>query len=209
VTAQATKQAATDAAEAQTALLTRLVAGDSAAQEELVRQTIGRITAGVRRLLHCDEDVRDCVQETYLKAFEKIDTFRGDAQISTWLLAIARNCALMRLRSRARDPQLNEDLGEMQFDEFTFSIFPVAAQMPCPEKTVLDRDDAQRLRTLIEELPAAYRSVIVLRDLENMSTRETAEALDISETLVKVRLHRARNALRDKALTVFGVTERA
>lgn len=185
-------------------LIEHLRAGDPAAQEHLVRTTAACVAAAARKLLKCEEEVRDCVQETYLRAFDKLDSFRGDSQISTWLTTIARNCALMRLRKRNTEPDPVPGLGEMQFDEFDFTAFPRTASIPCPEKNALDSDRARRLRELIDDLPESYRAIILLRDLEGASTKETAEMLDLTENLVKVRLHRARVALRDRVLEVFG-----
>ncbi|MBV1901665.1 MAG: sigma-70 family RNA polymerase sigma factor [Kordiimonadaceae bacterium] len=187
-----------------TEFVERLKSGSPEAQEQLVRLAASRVFAKARSYLRCDEEAKDCVQETFLKAFEKIDDFRGDSNIVTWLVAISRNCALMRLRKKSREPLPLDTGGDLDFDTYGNLIFPPEAQLPCSEKQLIEKDTAQRVRATIDALPEFHRAILTLRDIEGLSTKETADALSVTENLVKVRLHRARIALRDKLLETFG-----
>lgn len=185
-------------------LLSRLRKGDSGAYEELVRQNTGRLLAVTRRLLGNDEDARDAVQDAFISAFRALDRFEGNARLSTWLHRIAVNAALMKLRSRRNHPEESiEDLLPV-FDQNGFHVTPTS-HLGIPEEP---RPDAKRLRTAervraaMDELPESYRTVLLLRDIEELDTKETAEMLGVTPNAVKIRLHRARQALK-------GLLERA
>jgi RNA polymerase sigma-70 factor (ECF subfamily) len=178
------------------ALVARLRAGDDQAFEVLVRRHGGRMLAAARRLLRDDEAARDALQEAFLSAFTAIDRFDGRSRLSTWLHRIVLNCALMRLRrGRRRPEQPIDDL----LPRFADDGHWVAA---APEETdeshaLLERRETQTVvRACIDRLPESYRTVLVLRDIEELDTREVADRLDLTTNAVKVRLHRARQALR-------------
>jgi RNA polymerase sigma-70 factor (ECF subfamily) len=176
-------------------LLARLRAGDEAGFEELVRASGPRMLAAARRLLRNEEDARDVVQEAFLHAFRALPRFAGDARLSTWLHRIVINAALMRLRSRKRRPEESIDdlLPHFDADGRRLGDGPE----PLPADVVLERADLRaRVRHAIAALPDGYRTVLELRDLEDLDTEETARLLGISEAAVKTRLHRARQALR-------------
>jgi RNA polymerase sigma-70 factor, ECF subfamily len=177
------------------ALLSRLRAGDAAAFEELVRAETGRLLAVTRRILPTEEDARDAVQDAFLFAFRSLDRFQGHSRLSTWLHRIAVNAALMKLRTRRRkreeplDPLLPTYLDDGHHAERFAKWEDPTAIIERAENKVL-------IRRLIDELPDAYRTVLLLRDIEGMDTEETAKLLDTTPNAVKVRLHRARQALR-------------
>ena len=176
-------------------LVAALRRGDGAAFEDVVRRYGGRMLAVARRMLRSEEDARDAVQEALVSAWKSLETFEGAAQPSTWLHRIVVNAALMRLRRRRRKPEESIDDLLPRFDESggwdddeMHSAMPVA---------LLERAETRAIvRECIEQLPDSYRTVLLLRDIEELDTDETAAALHTSATAVKTRLHRARQALR-------------
>jgi RNA polymerase sigma-70 factor (ECF subfamily) len=177
-------------------LVARLRAGEEAAFEELVRTYSGRLLAISRRILSSPEDARDVVQETFLAAFQSLDRFRGDSKLLTWLSRIAVNHSLMKLRTRRRKP-------ENPIDDLLPTFLPDGHQVRSSARwdVSIDTDVERRevfglVRSAIDELPENYRTVLLLRDIEELTTEEAAEMLGITSNTVKVRLHRARQALR-------------
>lgn len=177
-------------------LLDRLRRGEAQAYEMLVRQETPRLLAVARRLLRNEEDARDAVQEAFVNAFQALPRFEGGCQLSTWLHRITLNAALMRLRGRRRHPEepiepllpafLEDGHHARHSREWREDAFEQLAQ----------REQREFVRTCIDELPESYRTVLLLRDIEELDTAEVAQALGVSENVVKVRLHRARQALR-------------
>ena len=177
-------------------LVLRLRAGDEAAFAELVRENAGRLLAVARRMLRSEDDARDALQDAFLQAFRGIDGVEGDARLSTWLHRIVSNACLMKLRSRGRKPEgsIEELLPRFYADGHRIDPGPPwRAEIPDP---VESREARTLVRASIDRLPEIYRSVLLLRDIEELSTEETALLLDIKADTVKVRLHRARQALR-------------
>jgi RNA polymerase sigma-70 factor (ECF subfamily) len=174
-------------------LVARLQAGDPHAYETLVRTHGGRLLSVARRFLGNNEDAEDAVQEAFIKAFKAIGTFEARAQLHTWLHRIVVNTALMKLRSQRRRPEESIDdlLPTFQADGHQ------AIESRDWSDSVLERKETAGLvRRAIAELPEQYRVVLTLRDIEECDTSETAAVLGTSTTVVKVRLHRARQALR-------------
>jgi RNA polymerase sigma-70 factor (ECF subfamily) len=177
-------------------LVEHLRAGDEAAYEMLVRRYGGRMLATARRMLGSEPEARDAVQDALLSAFRSIERFEGGAQLSTWLHRIVVNAALMRLRSRRRRREDAIDDLLPRFDEEGWwpeggTCDAAAAEEP------LERDEVRaRVRRAIAQLPETYRTVLTLRDIEDLDPAETARALGISTNAVKSRLHRARQALK-------------
>lgn len=176
-------------------LVRRLRAGDEEAYATLVRLHGGRLLAVARRFFPGTEDARDAVQEAFLSAFQALSGFEENAQLSTWLHRIVVNACLMRIRTRKRKPEEPIEPLLPTFDEFGNRTAPVAA-WPEVHGELERKQVAARVRELIAQLPERYRTVLLLRDIEELDTAQTAEALGISENAVKVRLHRARQALR-------------
>jgi RNA polymerase sigma-70 factor (ECF subfamily) len=164
----------------------RVLDGDTPLFEILMRRHNQRVYRAVRSVLRADRDVDDAMQNAWLQAFSHLSQYEGGSAFSTWLTRIALNEALQRVRQRSR-VSLVAEAPERESD------------MPPtdPERRASDRELARMLEASIDGLPETYRTVFVLREVDHLSTAEAAEVLGISEDLVKVRLHRARLALRD------------
>jgi RNA polymerase sigma-70 factor, ECF subfamily len=195
VTVQPSQPAIADDYTSDRALVARLKAGDPDAYEEMVRTRGGRMLSVARRFLHDDEAARDAVQDAFLSAFRGIQRFDGQAQLSTWLHRIVVNAALMRIRSRQRRPEQSIEPMLPVFADDGHHVTPVVPWSETGED-VLERKETRALvRAAIAELPESYRTVLLLRDIEELSTREAADLVGISENALKLRLHRARQAL--------------
>lgn len=177
------------------ALLEELRAGREPAYEELIRLFGARVLAVSRRMLPTEEDALDAMQETFLSAFKALDRFDGRSKLSTWLHRIAVNACLMRRRSRSRRPEesIDELLPEFNARGTMRGSYSSWAE---PEAAAERREIRSVVRDSIEQLPETHRNVLLLRDIEGLDTAETAEVLGITPNAVKVRLHRARQALR-------------
>jgi RNA polymerase sigma-70 factor (ECF subfamily) len=176
-------------------LLAALKGGDEQAFELLVRDYGGRMLAVARRFVRNDDDAQDVVQTAYLNAFRSLGQFEGQCQISTWLHRIVVNTALMKLRSRRRKPEasIDELLPTFQDDGHHIEQF---SDWCAPADELIERAETRALvRSCIDRLPENYREVLILRDIEELSTEESARILSMTPTAVKVRLHRARQAL--------------
>lgn len=185
----------TDPVQPDAGLLARLRAGDESAYEELVRRETRHLLAVARRLLRNEEDAQDAVQQAFLSAFKALASFSGQSQLSTWLHKIVANASLMKLRTRGRRPEesIEDLLPAFLEDGHHVERFSEWA-LPADVSMVRQQTRAQ-VRAAIERLPETYRTVLMLRDIEEFTTDEAAEALGITVTAVKVRLHRARQAL--------------
>lgn len=178
-------------------LLERLRAGEDTAYEELVRLYGPRLLAVARRFLRSEDDAQDAVQDAFLNAFRSIDSFEGQARISTWLHRIVVNASLMKLRTRRRKPEqsIEELLPNFLEDGHMTNL---AAPW---RKAGEDEVEIAQLRGLLlqkaQQLPDSFRNVLLLRDIEGLDTEEAAQLLEISTAAVKTRLHRARLALRE------------
>ena len=185
------------AAPDESALIARLQAGDDAAYAELVEQHIGRMLAVAKRMLGNDDDANDAVQDAFLSAFKAIDRFEGNAQLGTWLHRIAVNASLMKLRSRKRRRnEISVEALQPAFKENGHMAEMPEAWTVTSDQLAQESETKSRIRELIESLPADYRDVVLLRDIEELDTKHTAQILEISDSAVKTRLHRARQALR-------------
>lgn len=178
------------------ALLARLRTGDDAAYAELVKTTIDRMLATARRMLHSEDEAQDAVQEAYLSAFKSLDRFSGDSKLATWLHRITVNAALMRLRAKKSRPMASiEDLLPRYQDD-GHRLDTAAPWTPVAGEDLERAEVRHAIRAKIDELPADYRIVLILRDIEELDTNAAAVALGITPGAVKTRLHRARQALR-------------
>jgi RNA polymerase sigma-70 factor (ECF subfamily) len=184
------------AAPADVDLVRRLRAGDEDAYAGVVRALGGRMLSVARRFLHDEDAARDAVQDAFLSAFRAIHTFDGDAQLATWLHRIVVNAALMKLRTRRRKPEQSiEPMLPAFAEDGHHASRPVVAWTESAEQALLRGEVRTRVRAAIAGLPESYRTVLLLRDIEERSTRDAADRLGISENAVKLRLHRARQAL--------------
>lgn len=177
-------------------LLVGLRAGNDAAFAELVRRCGGKMLAVARAILRNEEDARDCVQEAFISAVRKIDTFEGRSKISTWLHRIVVNASLVHLRSRKR-------LTDEPIDDLMPTYNITGCRIEVSEESyesldeLLDKANMNALvRKAIDQLPEIHRIVLLLRDIEEFSVQETADLLELTPGAVKTRLHRARSALK-------------
>lgn len=169
--------------------------GNKDAFTELVNLYSERVYNLALRILKSPDDAADILQETFMTVYEKIHTFDGRADFFTWLYRIATNFSLMKLRKDKRTVLSDEDL-ETKFDNP--DKMPLQEWQDVPLKDMLSEEFKKHLDDAVSQLPEIYRSVFVLRDLENLSIKETSKILGISESNVKIRLKRARLFLRER-----------
>lgn len=178
------------------ALIAGLQAGDSGAFETLLRDHGPRLLRLARRFLANEEDARDALQDAMVAVYRSIGNFESSSALLTWLHRIVVNSALMKLRTKRRHPE--EDI-EQYLPRFLEDGHQRVPSTPWTEsaQSVLEREELRAaVREAIDKLPEAYRIVLHLRDIEELSTAETAEILGTTKNVVKIRLHRARQALR-------------
>ena len=176
----------------------RVRAGETALFEVLMRRHNQRLYRAARAILGDDSEAEDVMQDAYVRSYQHLDQFDGRARFSTWLTRIAVNEALARLHKRQRLVDIDSASGSME------SSMKLESKTASPEQEVMTHTLRAVLEAAVDRLPDAYRSVFMLRDIEGMSTAETSECLDLSEGLVKVRLHRARALLRKEIYTQTG-----
>jgi RNA polymerase sigma-70 factor (ECF subfamily) len=183
------------------ALVAEAKAGNYEAFEELVNRYENKIYRLGVNITGTPEDAEDVLQEAFLKAFQHLGEFRADSRFYTWLVRIAVNEALMKLRKRRSDRSVpwEDDIG----DDGETIPREVADWKPNPEQIYAQAEIEKILRDTAQTLPASYRTVFLLRDVENLSTAETASVLNLSEGTVKARLFRARLMLREELSKVF------
>ena len=184
------------------ALVARARTGDFAAFEALVERYEDKVYRLAFRFVRNETEAREIVQETLLSVWRKLDGFKGDSQFSSWLYRVTANAALMRLRSQRRHPEVStEDLEPGFLDTRAAAYGQVAPASENwarrPDEELQSEELRQQLQKAIDTLPEIYRTVFLIRDVEEFSTEETAEMLGISVPTVKTRLHRARLALRE------------
>ncbi len=179
------------------ALLARLRAGEEEAYEELVRLAGGRMLAVARRMMACDEDAQDAVQDAFVSAIKSLDRFDGRSRLTTWLHRIVVNACLMKRRAASRRRERPIEALLPRFLEDGHQESPAAAWNAEPSGGIERAETRTLVRRCIDELPEAYREVIMVRDIEGLDTMEAATMLGITENAVKTRLHRARQALRE------------
>ncbi|HEY0306921.1 MAG TPA: RNA polymerase sigma factor [Acidobacteriaceae bacterium] len=187
------------------ALVARAKTGDEAAFEQLIRQYDRQIFRIARHITQNKEDAEDIVQDTFLKAYQKLEQFQGNSKFYTWLVRIAVNESLMRLRKRRNSKTVSMDEDVQTEDGSVPRDF--ADWTPNPEQQYGQGELGDILRKTIQGLPPGFRSVFTLRDVENLSTEETAEALGLSVPAVKSRLLRARLQLRERLSRYMKVKE--
>ena len=176
-----------------TEVIRRILSGEKELFEILMRrynQTLYRV---IRSYMTVESDVEDAMQEAYLKAYEKLDQFKGTAAFSTWLVRIGMNEALQRIRKNKRIFFIDEQV------EASGRIIqlPDNGQMN-PEKNVIKHETRLMVEKSIDQLSEKYRVIFMLHQVEGMSNTEIAAALDLTESNVKVRLHRAKKMLKEE-----------
>jgi RNA polymerase sigma-70 factor (ECF subfamily) len=180
----------------------RVKAGDTALYEIVMRRFNRRLYRVARAILHDDAEAEDVMQDAYVRAYQHLNQYAGRAPFSAWLTRIAVHEALARLRSRNRTEQLEEtgQNGELSMNMVETSLDP--------EQNASRAELGQLLEDAVLGLPEQFRTVVMLRDVEELSTSETAVALDLSEENVKVRLHRGRALVRRDLFARVGATAR-
>jgi RNA polymerase sigma-70 factor (ECF subfamily) len=182
--------------------LEALRAGDRAEFSRLVEAYSGRLYRLALKMLADPQDAEDVLQETFLKAFRHLAGFDGRSSLSTWLFRIATNEALMLLRRKRPDMvSIDEPLAGADGEQEPVQIVDWCC---LPERELVSADARRRLDAAVTRLPPNLRVVFLLRDVEDLSTRETADALGLSEEAVKTRLSRARFRLREMLTEYFG-----
>lgn len=178
-------------------LAQRIIAGDEAAMCVLMRRYNQTLYRAARSILHDDGEAEEVVQDTYVRAYQAMASFRGDAQLSTWLTRIAINEALGRARKyRRRAEIISFGAGpEVQNDQTESDVPPVSSEPP--ESAALRAEVRRLIESKIDQLPDVFRSVFVLRALEDMSVDETADCLGVPTATVRTRYFRAKGLLRE------------
>lgn len=187
------------------ALVTEAKAGNYAAFEELVNRYEKKIYRLGLNITGNPEDAEEVLQETFLKAFQHLPQFREDSRFYTWIVRIAVNEGLMKLRKRRSDRSV--PMEDSQDDEGNVMVREFADWRPNPEQQYERAELETILTNAARSLPATFRTVFFLRDVEGLSTQETADLLNLTVSAVKARLFRARLHLRDELTKVFGLGE--
>lgn len=180
-------------------VIRQVLEGHTAMFELLMRRYNERVYRAARSIVRDEQEAEDVMQEAYVNAFTHLRQFNGSARFSTWLLRIAINEALARVRRRGRYEAFDDELSNVE---------PFMSRNPSenPERQAFTGELRSLLESAIDTLPDGMREVFVLRDVEGLSTSEVADALDISEDVVKTRLSRGRAALRRVLLERTGAT---
>jgi len=181
----------------ETDLIARVRRKDASAVALIIRQNNQRLYRIARSILRDDFEAEDALQEAYIRAFTRLDLFRGESQLGTWLARIVMNEALGRLRRR-KPPVAFETGTHAQETSAEIIRFPLAHPELDPETTMAQREIRALLERAIDALPEAFRTVLVMRLIEGMSIEETAELLGIKPETVKTRLHRARREVKEE-----------
>lgn len=181
--------------ETEAELIRRILAGEKHLFHALIRPCERSIYFLLFSLLRNEAEAEDAAQETAIKVYRNLQLFRGDSTFRTWVLSIARNEGLGRLRkTESRREDSLDALTDGEAGDFTPAVLTSWREVPAE---ALERQELGKLlRSAIDGLPEIYRNVVLLRDIEEMDVRETAAALGITEGAVKVRLHRARALLQ-------------
>jgi len=184
-------------------LVEKAKTGDYQAFEALVNRYEGKVYRLAMRMLRNQEDAEDALQEAFLQVYRGLKGFEGRSSFSTWLFRLATNVCLMKIRHRGTEPApllpLEEYLPRHEEGEH-----PHIQDWPDkPEEVLLNKESRQKMLEALERLPAEYRAVFILRDVEGFSNAEAGEALGISVAAVKSRLHRARLTLRGMLSSYF------
>jgi RNA polymerase sigma-70 factor (ECF subfamily) len=180
------------------ALLVRLRAGDEAAFQTLVHELGPRLWTVVRRILRDEDDAREALQEAFISAFKGLASFQEGARLSTWMHRIAVNAALMRWRSKSRRLAHETTVDDLlpAFTETGCHAEPIPTWAEQPADEAIRAETGALVREQIQKLPENVRIALVLRDIEGLSYEEVAQRLDVTPNAAKIRVHRARQALK-------------
>jgi RNA polymerase sigma-70 factor (ECF subfamily) len=183
-------------ADVDAALVRRLQSGDRSAFREIVARHQARLFRVALRFTRDETLAQDALQDAFLQAFRKIDQFESQSALSTWLHRVTVNAALMRLRSQKRHHEIPLEETSPRYTDGGELAEPVDDWSTAVDDGVIQSELALHAARAVDELPEGYRSIFILRELEDLSTEEVADILDLSISAVKTRLHRARLSLR-------------
>lgn len=178
-------------------LIAALIAGRSEAFETLVRTHGGRMLTVATRFMRSEQDAADAVQDALLSVVKSIRNFHQGSKLSTWLHRIAVNACLMKLRSQRSKREVEIERLLPTFDETGHRTGNLRSWGEAADAGAITAETRQRVRACIDQLPASYREVLLLRDIEELDTDEVAAILKCTAGTIKTRLHRARQALRE------------
>jgi RNA polymerase sigma-70 factor (ECF subfamily) len=176
-------------------VVARVLAGETALFELLMRRHNQRVYRIARSIVRDDDEAQDVTQQAYLSAYANLSQFAGDASFATWLTRIAINTALARTQKRTRRAEVTLMSDAQQGEE------PLISPLRTPEEHASGREMRDLIEAAIDRLPELYRVVFMMREVQQLDVTETSSCLDISESNVKVRLHRAKAMLRDALCT--------
>ncbi len=177
-------------------LVERAQDGDYAAYEEIVRRYQDKAFRLAFSLMKNESDAQDVVQEAFLNVYRKLDTFKGESQFGSWMYRVVVNAALMRLRKKKRRSEVHVDDEDAEFREDDYYVASVPEWRVRADEAAENRELRQKIIEAVDELPAKYQTVFLLKEVEGLPLKDIADVLDLSVGGVKSRLHRARLHLR-------------
>lgn len=177
-------------------LVSGLIESDRAAVAQLIQTHQGWMKALAERMLNDGALAEDCVQESFISAMQKVASFQGRSSFKTWLKRIVINNCLMKLRQQKHRNEINVDDLMPQFDHNDCRLELQWPAIKTPDTVLQENQNAEQILNYISQLPYDYRVVLLLRDIQELNTKEVARILECGEGTVKVRLHRARCALK-------------
>jgi RNA polymerase sigma factor (sigma-70 family) len=185
-----------------TVLVKRILQGEKELFEIILRRYNQKLYRIIRGYLRDTEDIQDTMQETYLKAFDKLYQFQGTSAFSTWLIRIGINEALQKIKKRGKTVSLKSDNEE---DDYKIIQLPASKQMN-PEYAAINHETRKLIELSIDALPEKYRSVYIMREVEGMEISTIADCLGLEINNVKVRIHRAKSLMKDSLLRLSSDT---
>jgi len=180
-----------------------LIAGKRGAFEGIIRQYGARLLLKATQMLGNTPDAEECVQECYLQVHRNISSFRGEANLYSWMYRILVNACLKKMKTRAVNNSASIESLLPDFDDNNCRIEPNWPVVPTAEEVLRQNNTKRQVLAAIHSLPNSYRDILYLRDIEGYNTAEVAQKFSLSEGAIKVRLHRARSALKKILEPVF------
>lgn len=175
-------------------IINRIISGEKELFEILLRRYNQTLYRAVRSFLRDEDDIKDTMQDAYLKAYQKLHQFRGEALFSTWLVRIGINESLLRLKKKKKNQIIPFDNNDTNKD----LLFQISdSNRMNPEKQTIQQEIRHLIEHAIDQLPQKYKVIYVLKEIEGMSNSAIASCLELSDSNVKVRLHRAKNLLKN------------
>jgi RNA polymerase sigma factor (sigma-70 family) len=185
-----------------TAIIKRIVAGEKELFEIILRRYNQKLYRVIRSYLKDADDIQDAMQDTYLKAFDKLYQFQGNSSFSTWLIRIGINEALQRIKkNKVISLNHTHDLTDTKVIQL-----PASKQMN-PENSAINKETKKLIEAAIDELPEKYRTIYILKEIEGMDNAAIGDCLELDENNVKVRIHRAKNLMKDALLKLSSDSE--